>query len=100
MRHFNGHQKVEPGLYFNLRKLQFRNMEQGGRLPGSAEDTYRAVPTLAMLVVGPLLGLAFVIFLPLIGFVAAGWLVTRQVVALNRRLRRGHLRAAPRRIGN
>lgn len=90
MRRFKGKEKVEPGIYFNLRKLQFRNMEEAGRLPGTPDDSYRVVPTVAMLVVGPLLGLAFVIFLPLISFIAAGWAVSRLIVALGRRLQRRH----------
>lgn len=40
------------------------------------------VPTMAMLVVGPILGLVFVVFLPLIGFVMVGWLLLEKASGL------------------
>ena len=75
MKHYKGTEKVEPGLYFNLRQLSFKSMEDEGPLPGKREDIYRRVPMLAMLVVGPFLGLTYVIFLPFIGFAMVAWLL-------------------------
>ena len=75
MKHYRGTEKVEPGLYFNLRQLSFTSMDDEGPLPGKTEDIYRHVPTLALLVVGPLLGFVYVIFLPLIGFGMVAWLL-------------------------
>jgi hypothetical protein len=51
-------------------------------LPGTEQEAYLRVPAVAMLVVGPLLGLAFVIFLPLIGFVMVAWIAGRALMAL------------------
>ncbi len=75
MKHYKGTEKVAPGLYFNLRQLSFKSIDDEGPLPGRTEDIYRRVPTLALLVVGPLLGFVYVIFLPFIGFAMVAWLL-------------------------
>jgi len=73
MKRYRGNEKVEPGIYLNVERLAFRSMAEEGRLPGTARDEYRRVPTLALLVVGPFLGGAYVIFLPFIGFGMLAW---------------------------
>jgi hypothetical protein len=75
MKRYTGTEKVAPGLYFNLRQVALKSLDQEGPLPGTSEDTWRAVPTLVMVLVGPLLGLAFVVFLPLVCFAMVGWLL-------------------------
>jgi len=75
MKHYKGTEKVEPGLYFNLRQLAFKSIDDEGPLPGKREDVYRRVPMLALLVVGPVLGLVYVMFLPFIGFAMVAWLL-------------------------
>jgi hypothetical protein len=82
MRRYRGHQSVEPGFYFNPRRLSFASVEGEGSLPGTEQEEYLRVPALAMLVMGPLLGLAYVIFLPLAGFVMLAWIAGSWVVAL------------------
>lgn len=84
MTRYYGHEEVDPGIYFSLEHLSFVSMDETGQLPGSPETAYRRVPAIALLVVGPLVGLAYVIFLPLIGFlmlgrlaVETGWALTR-----------------------
>jgi len=78
MKRYRGTETVEPGLYFNVRQLSFKSIEERGPLPGGPEEVYRCVPTLALLVVGPMLGLAFVVFLPFIGFAMVGWLLAEK----------------------
>ena len=78
MKRYRGTETVEPGLYFNVRQLSFKSIEERGPLPGGPEEVYRCVPTLALLVVGPMLGLAFVVFLPFIGFAMDGWLLAEK----------------------
>jgi len=75
MKRYRGNQTVEPGLYFNLAQLSFKSVETKGPLPGSENDVYRRTPVVALLVVGPILGLAFLIFLPFIGFAMLGRLL-------------------------
>ena len=75
MKRYKGNEKVEPGVYFNLAQLKFKSMAEAGRLPDTVGDKYRRVPTVALLVVGPFLGAAYVIFLPFIGFGMLAWVV-------------------------
>ena len=82
MTRYYGNENVEPGIYFSLEHLSFVSMDESGQLPGSAETVYRRVPAIALLVVGPLVGLAYVIFLPLIGFVMLGRVVAATAWAL------------------
>ena len=89
MTRYYAHQKVEPGIYFNPKELSFKSMDEPGRLPGADETvTYWRVPALALLVAAPLIGLVYVIFLPLVGFLMLGavaltkvWALTRELVA-------------------
>ena len=80
MTTYTGTQEVEPGLYLNVRKLAVTNVERPGPLPGTERDTYRRVPMLLMLAAAPLLGLVYVIFLPLIGFVTVAYLLGGKAV--------------------
>jgi hypothetical protein len=87
MRNYRGNDKVGPGIYCNVRELAFRSVDDEARLPGGPEDVWRQVPALAMLLAGPIVGLVFVMFLPLIGFLmlgglVAGWLARQARPAL------------------
>lgn len=68
MTTYTGTQIVEPGLYYALKPLKLTSVDERGPLPGAEALTYHRVPMLLMLALSPLLGLAFVIFLPFIGF--------------------------------
>ena len=68
MRRYKGNENVGPGIYFNVKELAFRTLEDEGTLPGGKEDVWRAVPAVALLVAGPVLGLLYAMFLPFIGF--------------------------------
>ena len=67
MKRYHGAEKVEAGIYFNMKALSFASMSDEGPLPGTAADEYRSVPAVVMLIVGPMLGLVYAIFLPFIG---------------------------------
>ncbi|UCF66974.1 MAG: hypothetical protein JSV80_14485 [Acidobacteriota bacterium] len=82
MTRIRGNQIVDPGVYFNLRHFSFRSMEEEGRLPGDENDVYHRVPALALLVVGPVLGLVYVMFLPFIGIAMVSWLLARKAADL------------------
>lgn len=79
MKIYRGTQKVEPGIYFNLREVSFKSMDETGTLPGTEQDAWRRVHPVALLVVGPLMGLAYAIFLPLIGFAMVGGALLRKL---------------------
>lgn len=78
MKTYRAHDRVEPGIYFNARHLRFKSMEDQGHLPTDVDGEWRRVPALALLVVGPLLGLAYAVFLPLIGFAMVGGALLRK----------------------
>ncbi len=73
MTRYHGGETVGAGAYFNATELSFKVLSDDGVLPGSAADEYRTVPTVALLVVGPVLGLAYAIFLPFIGLAMVTW---------------------------
>ncbi len=66
----NGGNKVPAGFYFNKRNWEIVTVsgKKGGLLPGDPETGYLRIPALAMLAAAPVLGAAFVVFLPVIGF--------------------------------
>lgn len=68
MTTYTGRQTVKAGIYLNTKTYSIETLNQFGELPGTDVDTYRHIPMLAMLAAAPLLGLAFVMFLPFIGF--------------------------------
>jgi hypothetical protein len=82
MKRYRGAEMVEPGLFLNVRQLSFTSMQERGPLPGGGGDVYRQVPTPVLLLVGPLLGLAFVVFLPFIGFAVVARLLVAQAARL------------------
>ena len=75
MTRHQGTEQVEPGLYVNLRQLAFKPLSESGPLPGSQTDVYYRVPIVVMLLAAPLMGLAYVVFLPFIGFAMVAYLL-------------------------
>ena len=69
MATFNGNSNVNPGYYLSLKTFGVEVVsEAGGKLPGSSDVKYVAVPFPALFLVVPVIGLAFLMFLPAIGF--------------------------------
>ena len=65
-----GGSKVKAGFYFNKNNWEIVTVsgKKGGLLPGDAKTDYLKIPAVAMLAAAPILGAAFVVFLPVIGF--------------------------------
>jgi hypothetical protein len=83
MTTYRGNEKVQPGLYLNIRQLSFKSIsEKPAPLPGTSEDVYHRVPMLVMLVSAPVLGLVYVMFLPFIGFAMVTYLLGTKAVQL------------------
>jgi hypothetical protein len=60
---------AKNGFYWNLGKWEMTMVpKQGGILPGDATDKYLKVPVIALLFLAPLMGAAYAMFLPFIGF--------------------------------
>ena len=77
---YNGGQAAKSGFYWNGRTWAITMLErQGGVLPGGAEDRYARIPVLAMLVVAPFMGAAYVMFLPFIGIAMVADFVARRL---------------------
>jgi hypothetical protein len=68
MAHFHGTEIVDPGIYFNFAELEFHSVEEPQALPGPADGVWRRVPLIALFAGAPLIGLAYLVFLPLVGF--------------------------------
>jgi len=74
-----GGMAVRTGFYWNLRGWQLLTVpKQGGLLPGGTDDRYVRIPVLLMLLVAPLMGALYVIFLPFIGFAMLASFVARK----------------------
>jgi hypothetical protein len=79
-----GGMAVKTGFYWNLGTWQLLTVpKEGGLLPGRTEDRYLRLPVLLMLLVAPLMGALYVIFLPFIGFaMLAGFLARTSAAAV------------------
>ena len=82
MTTYTGRQTVNAGFYLNTKTYSLETLNQAGELPGNDLDTYRHVPMLALLAAAPLLGLAFVMFLPFVGFAMVLHLVGKKAYQL------------------
>jgi len=68
MTRYNGGDTVKAGFYWNRGKLGAEVIPaEGGALPGAAEITYTRIPWPVLLVVAPVMGGAFAMFLPFLG---------------------------------
>lgn len=80
MKRYYGGEVVKRGIYLSLRRKDLITIENEGELlGGESYDSYVNVPPLAMIVVGPFIGLIYVIFLPFISFAMILGLVARRV---------------------
>ena len=70
----HGGQATRAGTYVGLDNGDWlRVAEDGGVLPGRGKDRYMKMPLAA--IAAPVLGLAYLIFLPLVGFLMGGGLL-------------------------
>ena len=68
MARHNGGDRVNAGFYLNLDQWSVTTMSgKGGVLTGTSDTRYLRVPTLAVLAFAPLMGAAYVVFLPFVG---------------------------------
>ncbi len=80
MKTYQGNSKVKSGYYFSTSTLAVEVIsEEGGRLPGAATTRYYSVPFPLLFLVIPVVGLAFLMFLPFIGFALLGVALARGV---------------------
>ena len=83
---------VKGGFYFNRDKLDLIAVSgKEGALPGADGQRYLRVPVLAVLLLAPILGGLFVMFMPFIGFALVFQHLGRLVVSGTKRATRGLL---------
>lgn len=83
MKTYTGGQTVNGGYFLNLRDWKLEVVEgEHGVLAGEAGARYYRVPVLAIIVLAPTMGLAFVVALPFIGLAVIAEQVGRNVAKL------------------
>jgi hypothetical protein len=80
MANYTGNTKVNGGYYFCPRTWNVNVVpSEGGTLPGPAGARYIKVPFPLLFLVVPVIGLAFLIFLPFIGFALFAWAIAKRI---------------------
>jgi hypothetical protein len=77
---YKGGNKVGQGTYWDLSTGRRIDMSGEGILSGDGTSTYYRMSSAAMLIIGPLLGLLYVVLLPFIGIATIAMLMTRKIV--------------------
>jgi hypothetical protein len=76
---------AKSGFYWNLGKWEMTMVpKQGGILPGSASERYLKVPVVALLVLAPMMGAVYAMFLPFIGFALLFTFLGKKAFAMGR----------------
>ena len=79
MAGYHGGQAVKRGFYMKRSTWEFESVAgRGGILPGNKETSYSRLPLPAVMVAGPLMGLAYVISLPIVYCLAFGYFLARR----------------------
>ena len=63
----NGGDRVGKGTYWNLTNGERIDISAEGTLPGDVKKTYYKMPAAAVIVMAPVIGLMYAVFLPFIG---------------------------------
>lgn len=80
MKTFTGGSAVAGGYYLDVRKWEMVPVAaSGATLRGTSADRYLRISMPWVLLLTPILGGLFVVFLPLIGFVLAGHAAVRTI---------------------
>jgi hypothetical protein len=73
-------QAVAGGMYWNRKTWELVDIpEEGGELPATEGIVYHRLPILLLMTVGPFVGLAFVLFLPVAVPVVLGYLAVKAI---------------------
>ena len=73
------------GFYWNLGKWEMTMVpKQGGILAGDSTERYLKVPVVALLVMAPLMGAVYAMFLPFIGFAMLFTFLGKKALAMGR----------------
>jgi hypothetical protein len=77
---YHGGQTVKAGLYLKRSTWELESItSRGGVLSGKKGTYYSKLPLPAVMVAGPLMGLAYIIILPVLFCLASGYFLARLV---------------------
>jgi hypothetical protein len=66
---YTGGTKVKNGFYWSMQAWDMAMVPaEGGQLPGDGARTYTRIPTVLFLLLAPMMGALYVVFLPFVGF--------------------------------
>lgn len=86
MKRFNGGTKVQGGYYLHLAKWEVVTVtEDVGTLPGGPKDQYLHASLPLLLLLAPVMGGLFAIFLPFLGFAMPVWALGKKLSHLGAR---------------
>ncbi len=88
---WKGEQKAVAGTYWDISTGDRLEMREGETLPGSSSKSYIKASGTTVVLLGPVLGLIFAVFLPFIGIAMAIYFVGNKVVAMARKAIRGRV---------
>ncbi|MEJ2695425.1 MAG: hypothetical protein P8013_02140 [Candidatus Sulfobium sp.] len=74
-----GGESVKAGTYWNFSTGDRVQMESAGILPGNESHSYYKFPPAVVLILGPVLGLAYAVFLPFIGIAMLAGVLGKKV---------------------
>ena len=74
-----GGDPAEGGTYWNLKSWECVRLERSTELPGGPSSVFVRIPRTSILVLAPLMGFAFVVFLPTAGFVMVAGAMLRKI---------------------
>jgi hypothetical protein len=80
LTHKGGH-RVDKGTYWNVRNGHRVDVTEEYILPGNESTHYIKMSAGAMLLSGPFIGLAYVVFLPFIGIAMVATVLGREIMA-------------------
>ncbi len=79
MLSYKGGHKVGSGTYWDLSNGRRIDVTGEAVLSGDATATYYRVPSAVMLIIGPIMGLLYVLLLPFIGIATISLILIRKV---------------------
>ncbi len=77
---YKGGTKVGAGTYWDLSKGERIDVNSEAILSGDGSSTFYRIPAGVMLLVGPIIGLVYVLLLPFIGIATVAMIAVRKVV--------------------
>ncbi len=77
-----GGQRVASGTYWDVMTGLRVDFDREGTLPGGNGTTYLKAPSSAILILGPILGLAYVVLLPIMGIITVLSLMVQRTLGV------------------